>query len=152
MRFLPKQLIVLHERMEVLLGARAYHFIRYLISGGTAAASNLFFLFLLVHFAHVHYLYASVLAFIMSIAVSFTMQKFWTFQDTLVHDVYAQFRRYILVLLVNLAINTLLMYLFVEKIGLWYLYAQVLSTTVVAMVGYVGYKYFVFRGRSHPLS
>lgn len=151
MRALSEHLIALHARMEVLLGARAYHLVRYLISGGTAAVSNLGFLFLLVHFVHMHYLYASVIAFIMSIAVSFTMQKFWTFQDMPLHDVHVQFSRYLVVLLVNLTLNTLLMYFFVEKIGLWYLYAQILATAVVAIVGYFGYKYFVFRGRPTTL-
>jgi len=151
MRPLAEHLTVLHARMEMLLGARAYHLVRYLISGGTAAASNLGFLFLLVHFVHVHYLYASVIAFIMSVGVSFAMQKFWTFQDTLLHDVHIQFSRYLVVLLVNLTLNTLLMYLFVEKMGLWYLSAQILATAIVAIVGYFGYKYFVFRGRPTTL-
>ena len=140
-------LSALHARMEALIGVRAYHIVRYLISGGTAALSNIGFLFLLVHFFHVHYLYASGIAFIMSIAVSFTMQKFWTFQDTPLHDVHVQFTRYLVVLLVNLALNTLLMYIFVEEMGLWYLYAQILATALVAIVGYFGYTYFVFRGR-----
>lgn len=145
-------LSALHSRIEELVGARAYHIVRYLISGGTAAISNISFLFLLVHFLSVHYLYASVIAFVMSIAVSFTMQKFWTFQDTPLHDVHVQFTRYLVVLLVNLALNTLLMYIFVEKAGLWYLYAQILATALVAIVGYFGYTYFVFRDRPAPLS
>ncbi|HEX5774896.1 MAG TPA: GtrA family protein, partial [Candidatus Paceibacterota bacterium] len=76
-----------------------------------------------------------------------TMQKFWTFQDTPLHDVHAQFGRYLVILVANLTLNTLLMYFFVEQFGLWYLYAQILATAIVAVAGYFGYKYFVFRGR-----
>lgn len=141
-------LIALHTRMETLLGVRVYRIVRYLMSGGIAMASNLGALFLLVHFIHVYYLYASVISFIMSAAVSFTMQKFWTFQDRPMHDVQKQFTRYIVVLVANLLFNTLLMYLFVEKIGMWYLFAQLLATIIVAVSGYFGYRHFVFRDRS----
>lgn len=147
MRRISERLAALHARMESLFGTRVYRLVRYLISGGTAAASNLIFLFILVHFFAVHYLWASVIAFIMSVAVSFTMQKFWTFQDTKMQGTSMQFGRYLVVMLVNLALNTLLMYLFVEKFGLWYLLAQFITTALVAIVGYFGYKHFVFRTR-----
>jgi len=117
------------------------------MSGAAAAATNLAVLFILVHFGRMYYLYASVVAFIASVAVSFTLQKFWTFQDTFTHDIREQFTRYSVVVLANLALNTGLMYLFVEKAALWYVLAQILTTSIVAIVGYIGYKHFVFRER-----
>jgi dolichol-phosphate mannosyltransferase len=140
----------LYARIETFLGAKIFKIVRYLISGGTAAASNLLALFLLVHFGHIHYLQASVLAFAMSVAVSFTMQKFWTFRDTPLHDVHTQFARYLVVILVNLLLNTTLVYLLVEKAGMWYLIAQGIATIIVAVLGYFGYRHFVFRDRTPP--
>src|SRR3989338_11713432 len=55
--------------------------LRYLLSGGTAAAANLTVLFVLVHFFHIWYLEASVLSFIIGMCVSFVLQKFFTFSD-----------------------------------------------------------------------
>lgn len=144
---MPDYLLKWNARIEALLGAGTYRLLRYLISGGTAAASNVLFLFLLVHFAVIHYLLASVIAFLMSAVVSFTMQKFWTFQDTVMKNLRTQFGRYLIALLTNLCVNTLLMYLFVEKMGMWYVYAQILTTAIVAVIGYFIYKYFVFRAR-----
>jgi putative flippase GtrA len=140
-------LVSIHRSIEAALGARAYHLLRYLMSGAAAAASNLLALFLLVQFGRMHYLYASVIAFLASVAVSFTLQKFWTFQDMFIHDVRAQFTRYSAVVLANLTLNTALMYVFVERASLWYVFAQVLTTSIVAVVGYVAYKHFVFRER-----
>lgn len=140
-------LVRIHHSVEAALGTRAYHLLRYVMSGATAAISNLTVLFILVHFGRMHYLYASVVAFIASVAVSFTLQKFWTFQDTLTHDMREQFTRYSAVVLANLALNTGLMYLLVEKAALWYVLAQILTTSIVAVVGYIGYKHFVFRER-----
>lgn len=137
----------INHSLEVALGAHAYHLLRYLMSGATAAASNIALLYLLVHFGGMHYLYASVIAFLASVAVSFTLQKFWTFRDRFTHDVREQFTRYSVVVLVNLTLNTGLMYALVDWAALWYVLAQVITTSVVAVVGYIGYKRFVFRER-----
>ena len=144
------RLKTLYDAAEALLGERLFKLVRYLTSGATAAASNLFALFLLVHFGNVHYLKASVLAFAMSVVVSFTMQKFWTFHDNPVYDVHAQFARYLVVILANLALNTALVYLLVEKANVWYLAAQFIATVVIAVAGYVAYRHFVFRDRPAP--
>lgn len=141
------QFASLYAQIEALLGARVFKIVRYLISGGTAAAANVIALFLLVHFGNMHYLYASILAFILSIGVSFTMQKFWTFRDMPVHDVHTQFARYLIVIGCNLLLNTALMYLFVEKVGMWYVFAQIVTTAIIAVVGYFGYRHLVFRAR-----
>ena len=140
----------LHQRLEAWLGARVFHLIRYIISGATAAATNVGILFLLVQFVGVHYLSASIMAYLLAIVVSFTLQKFWTFQDRPTHDIHAQFFRYVTVVLANLAVNTVLMYIFVTHLHIWYIFAQIMAIAVIAITGYFGYKYFVFVERAAP--
>src|SRR3989344_279145 len=55
--------------------------IRYIISGGTGAVVNLATLFVLVHFFQVWYLLSVIMAFVVAFFVSFSMQKFFTFND-----------------------------------------------------------------------
>jgi len=141
----------LYDAAEALLGERLFKLVRYVTSGGAAALTNMTVLFLLVHFGHLYYLYASILAFLISVGVSFTMQKFWTFRDTHVHDIHTQFARYVLVIVANLILNTLLMYTLVEKAGVWYLSAQFFTVIAIAFVGYFAYRHFVFRERTVPL-
>ncbi|MEK7604886.1 MAG: GtrA family protein [Patescibacteria group bacterium] len=140
-------LLRIHTVTEDVLGPRMYRLLRYLMSGTAAAASNLAIVFILVHFGRVYYLHASVIAFVLSMVVSFSLQKFWTFQDKPIYDVQPQFVRYSMVVFCNLILNTVVMYLLIEKIGLWYLFAQVLATGTVAVVGYFAYQHFVFRER-----
>jgi putative flippase GtrA len=137
----------IHNLTESLLGPKLFHLIRYLLSGGTAAAFNVGILFLLVQYGNFHYLQASIMAYLIAIAVSFTLQKFWTFQDKPIHDIRSQFFRYILIVFANLGLNTFIMYLFVTKFGVWYIFAQIMTTGLVAVTGYFGYKYFVFKER-----
>ncbi len=134
----------LHNQAEALLGVRIFHLLRYLISGGTAAATHVSVLYLLVQFANFHYLAASIAAYVAGIVVSFTLHKFWTFGDKPTHDMHLQFGRYLTIVVLNLVLNTSLMYLFVTQLSVWYLYAQIITTAIIAITGYLGYKYFVF--------
>ncbi len=132
------------------LSARLRKLIRYLCAGTTAAGANLLILFVLVHYFGVHYLSASVLGVLGSMAFGFALQKFWTFKDQVVHRMHFQFLGYISISGMNLIINTGLMYLFVSKLGIWYLAAQVMAGAVIAITGYIGYQRFVFKAVSVP--
>lgn len=124
--------------------------IRYLCAGTTAAGANLGILFVLVHYFGVHYLAASILGVLGSMALGFALQKFWTFKDRVTHRMHFQFLGYLAVSSINLLINTGLMYLFVSRLGIWYLAAQVMAGVVIAITGYLGYHYFVFKTVSDP--
>jgi len=137
-------IILANERARQALGERLFRLVRYMVSGGTAALFNFGILFILVHFGKMYYLYASMLAFTLSIAVSFTLQKFWTFRNSHLEGVHLQFARYLAIVLLNLILNTALVYFFVEKLGVWYLLAQVIATLIIAVIGYFGYRHFVF--------
>ncbi len=141
----------LYMWLETTLGVRMFKIVRYLIAGGTAAASHLAFLFLFVEYGGMQYMYASMAGFVCAIFVSFAMQKFLTFQDRQTHDMHSQFARYLVVTGLNLVLNTVLMYVLVEA-GMWYMLAQTITTVIVAITGYVGYTYFVFRDRPTQLT
>jgi putative flippase GtrA len=118
--------------------------VRYIISGGTAAVTNLLLLFLLVQFLQIHYLIASMLAFLCAFGVSFTLQKFWTFNNRETARAHTQLALYLAITLANLGVNTLLMYVFVTELGLWYLLAQIIAGALVALYSYFVYQKFVF--------
>lgn len=131
--------------MTFIFNILNHRLVRYVISGGTSTATNLGSFFVLVHFGHVYYLTASVMAFVLSMIVSFTMQKFWTFGHRTIRRMHFQFGLYILVALGNLALNTALVYGLVEWAHLWYLLAQFCSGIVIAITGYIAYKHVVFK-------
>lgn len=117
---------------------------RFLISGGTSAVTNLSILFVLTHWYGMWYLYSSIIAASVATIVSFVLQKLWTFQNfsTAVHK---QFPLHVTLGLVNIAVNTALLYMLVEYIGIWYLIAQVMSGVFLAFVNYFTYKKYIFR-------
>jgi len=114
--------------------------IRYIISGGSGAVVNLGTLYALTHIVGVWYLTASVIAFILSFVVSFTLQRIWTFDIRTRDGIARHGVLYLFVALGNLLFNTAFVYLLVEYLQVWYLLAQLLSGMLIALVSFFVYR------------
>jgi dolichol-phosphate mannosyltransferase len=121
--------------------------VRFVISGGAATLTNLGILYVLTNLFHVWYLLSSVAAFIISFFVSFALQKFWTWKDHATESLHRQAGAYFAVTLTGLGLNTLFMYLLVDKAGLQYLVAQIIASAVIAVFNFFMYQKFVFNKR-----
>ena len=119
--------------------------LRYLISGGTAAAVDLVVLYILTDIFKVHYLLSAIFAFLVAFLVSFVLQKFWTFQDRSTERMHAQAAVYFVVAAVNLVLNTLFLYVFVDIFHMWYIAAQVVASGLIACESFFVSRYLIFR-------
>jgi glycosyltransferase involved in cell wall biosynthesis len=119
--------------------------LKYLFSGGTAAFVDLLALYLLTSVWHVHYLLSAIIAFIIAFFVSFSLQKFWTFEDKTKDRIHIQAFSYLLAGLTTLIINTILVYLFVHFIHLHYILAQIIASAIIAVINFVIYRFFIFK-------
>ena len=118
--------------------------VRFLFSGGSATAANVIPLFVLVHFFYMWYLLAAVVAFTVATFVSFTLQKFFTFNDYTKSGTGKQATLYLGFQVFNLCINTLLMYVGVDLLNIQYIIAQVLISGIMAVYNFFVYKHLVF--------
>ncbi len=118
---------------------------KYLASGGTAAFVNLAALYFFTDILGIWYLASSALAFVVAFAVSYTLQKFWTFSDPTKDENHRQKALYFIVALFNLGVNTLLMHFFVETFHLGYLVAQVIAGGLIASGSFFVYRHLIFK-------
>lgn len=119
--------------------------VKFLISGGTATLSNLIVIYLLTDLLHIYYLVSSGVSFIIAFLVSFTLQKFWTFNNPGLDVVHKQLVIGILVAGGNLVLNTFLMFIFVQHVGLHYLFGQLVTSAIIACETFFVYKHVMFR-------
>jgi putative flippase GtrA len=123
-----------------------YHkVVRYLISGGTAAATDLVLLYIFTSILHIWYLISAILAFIIAFVVSFILQKFWTFTDRSTERWRSQATIYFIITSTNLGLNTLLMYVFVDYFHIHYMISQFIVSGLIAIESYFIYQIFVFK-------
>ena len=131
---------------QVLELLKAYaRIIRFIISGGTGAVVNLSVLYVLVHYFSWYPVWGSVGSFVCAFFVSFTLQKLWTYKNYNKEESGKQMGVYLGVQLINLGINTGLMYLLVEYTPLHYLAAQIVTSGLIAVESFFLYKHIVFR-------
>ena len=136
------------------------HFLaRYGISGATGGIIKTLGLYVWVSVLgfEAEYLWGVVIAYCVALAVTFLMQKYWTFRDRSHAMLGHQVVFYTLVSLVNLGINALLLHLgkvSLESAGMdffrgWYLLVQVLAVLISAMVAFFANYYITFREVRH---
>ncbi|MDI3496537.1 MAG: GtrA-like protein [Patescibacteria group bacterium] len=119
--------------------------VKYFIAGVSATLVNLLFLAFFHGFLKIDLLVATSLAFSVSFIVSFSLQKFWTFRNYYYKKIPVQLGLYIINALVGLNINGLLMYLLVNKWGVWYLLAQFIVSLVIGLYNFFVYNFVIFK-------
>ena len=127
---------------------RFHSIFKFVVSGGLSACVNLGMLYLLTEYAHMYYLQSAVLSFVVAFFISFLLQKFWTFKDMRKEVIRQQMILFLILSLINLLINTLLIYVFVEYMHLWYVAAAVVSGVLLAISNFFTYKHVIFTTES----
>ena len=127
---------------------------KYLVAGSLSTGTQLGGLYLFVRVFALHYLFATSLAFILAISVSFILHKFWTFEDASLHAAHVQFLSHVALGIGNLFVNGALMYLSVEKAlvplfgpslhALWYVVAQAVTALIIAAESFIVYRFVIF--------
>ena len=121
-----------------------YRIIRYIFAGGTATISNLVILFICVHYFKLWYLISAVISFTCAVIISYILQKFFVFKNYSIEKMHVQFLNFFIYNLIMLGVNTTLMYIFVDKIGLWYLLAQAIVAIITAFINYNYFNRVIF--------
>ncbi len=113
---------------------------KYVISGAATALVNLGVLFLLTEYARLYYLGSAIAAFVLAFFTSFFLQKFWTFRDSRIDKLHIQLTSYFVLAILNLLLNTIFLYLLVERFHVWYVFSE-----AFVMFGLAFFSFFVYR-------
>ncbi|MEK9184817.1 MAG: GtrA family protein, partial [Patescibacteria group bacterium] len=135
-----------NSKIMILINKLTQHLLfRYIISGGTAAFVDLVLLYILNTVFDIHYIFASIVAFIMAFFVSFILQKFWTFKNHSQENIHQQILMYFSASLFGLGLNTLLMYIFVDYFHLIVILSQIFAGILVACCSFFISKKLIFK-------
>ncbi len=132
---------------NLIIIIRKYSIIfRYLLSGGIAASTDLVLLYVFTDIIGIYYLISTFFAGAIAIAVSFMLQKFWTFSNRLTSAriMTKQLGMHIALSVINIFVNTFFVYVFVEYAGLWYIFAQIVAGGLIAIMSFFIYKKVIF--------
>jgi len=116
---------------------------RFLVTGGFVAAINIAILYLLREHFQFSYLVAINSAFLVAVTVNFLTQKFFTFQNYTKEKIHIQAIFFYCASGVYIVFNNILMYSLIS-LGVWYVYAQVMTIAILAVMNFLFYKKILF--------
>ena len=119
---------------------RIRQLLKYAISGGISTVVTLVALYTLTHWLNVWYIFSTAISYLVGFFVSFTLQKFWTFRNNRRDVLFSQAALYFLIVVANLGVNTLGMYILVEKFHMWYILADILVLAFIACESFFLYQ------------
>lgn len=118
------------------------NFVRFVLVGGTTTSCQYIVLTLLVELLHVKADVASVIGYGVASAVSYLMNRFWTFNSDLPHA--QSLPRFIAMIGIGLSLSFVIMHVLVDFASIYYLLAQVLTTGIVMLSNYLLAASWVF--------
>ncbi len=122
-----------------------HHFVRYLFVGGSTFVIDFGLLFALHGKAHVNLAIATSLAYWISIAYNFSLNRHWTFSQRDKSDL----RRHLSTYLVLLGFNYLFTVIFIDLVShhINYLAAKAIAVLISMSWTYFVYKNYIFTGK-----
>lgn len=122
-------------------------FLKYILVGFLGTGLDFLFLYSLVEYLHLYYLVAAFISIAIVLWISFSINKYWTFQDGR-KKYLGQFFKYVLTHALGNGINLIILFLLVEIFGLWYILAKIFATAVSAIFNFFITKKWVFKGQN----
>ena len=106
-------------------------FFRYIFVGGFAAVVNIGSLYILKEYLNIYYLVANILAFILGLVTNYILSKWLVFAKENSMNKIVEFISYSMIGVLGLGLDTLFMWLFTDKVKLYYMLSKIISTGLV---------------------
>lgn len=127
------------------LSRQSRQLVTYVFAGGVTAVAHYGLLIGLVELGGVDPVPATLAGFVLGAVVSYTLNRWLTFDAT--HSHAQATWRFALIALGGFVLTGILMHLFVARLGLPYLPMQLVTTGIVMVFSFLGHKFFSFADR-----
>ena len=135
--------------LEKLFRAPAGHIstqaFRYTLAGTAAYTVDYCLLILFVEILGIHYLTASLVAFLAGAATSYILNVKWVFDSRTFNNRYFEIFIFCVIGLVGLAQNQFIIWFFTENTHFHYLVSKLLASIIVFVWNFFARKYILFR-------
>ena len=118
-------------------------FIWYVFFAGIATLVDVGFLIFFTEIVGLLYLYSAAISYTMGMITNYLTNKKWNFQNKSKKYV-QQFSLFVFVALVGLGLNQLFIWVGVELLGLWYVFAKIIALFIVVIWSFIGHKHITF--------
>ena len=119
--------------------------LRYGFVGGVAFVADYGTLFLLTHYAGMHYLWSAAVAFAIGLTVNYLLSISWVFNRNRSAKPWVEFMVFTLIGVVGLGLNELIMYVATDLLSMHYMLSKLISTALVFCWNFFARKLIIFK-------
>lgn len=116
---------------------RLWEIVRFAAAGTPGNILHGMLLYVLTEYARIWYIASSLIAFSITIMITFIIQKFWTFESNGIEMIGWQLFQYVVLRIVITAATTSGLYVLVEYLHAWYMLAYIVMMLVVGAPNYL---------------
>ena len=117
--------------------------IRYFAFAAISTILNVGLLYILTEFAGIYYLLSAFISSTLSIFVNFLLNKYFNFR--VAGDTFGQMKRFFMVAGVSILLNLVFLKILVDQLGIWYMYAILVTVFMVFVWSFYGHMRISFR-------
>jgi putative flippase GtrA len=121
------------------------HLLRAIFSSNVAFALDFGLLVLLTEVVHLHYLVSNIIAFMTGTSLLYILSIFWVFSRRAIQSRHLEYWLFILIGVVGVGFNELFIWLFTEKVHIYYLYSKIIAGSIVFFWNFLSRRYILFR-------
>ena len=118
-------------------------FIKYSVVGTSGTIVDVASLFVFIEYFALPLLLATTISFMLSVVNNFVLNKIWTFKNTS-SNYRKLFIKFLIVSCGGLCITNVAMYIQVEWMDVWYIYAKLITSVIVLSWNFLANKYWTF--------
>lgn len=120
-------------------------FFRYIFVGGVAFLVDFGSLFIFTDIFGIYYLISAPIAFILGLVTNYTLSISWVFNKRTLGNVWHEFIIFSFIGLFGLGLNELIIWLFTDYVGLYYLASKIISAAIILFWNFFARKFTLFR-------
>ena len=121
--------------------------ISYLFFGFVTTAVNYGVFALCGHVFHLDVVFSNIIAWVVAVIVAYVTNKLWVFESKGkdARTIAREFAEFVIARLITLGIETLLLWIFVDKLGVNDLIMKIITNIIVVILNYIFSKFIIFR-------
>lgn len=130
--------------MKLIRTKNAVLFIKYNLFAGISTLLDLILIYILTEFFGVWYIYSVTLGYMAGVSLNYILNKYLNFKNKS-RKIVLQFGLFISIALVGLLLNQIIIYILVESLGIWYIFAKIIAVLLVMFWNFTRHKKWTFR-------